>query len=152
LNLELLARVVERRDGWAFPDTCVGTDSHTTMVNALGVLAWGVGGIEAEAALLGQPITMAVPRVVGVSLGGATAPGVTATDVVLTVTEQLRRHGVVGAFVEFTGPAALTLPVAHRATIANMAPEYGATCGMFPIDALTLDYLRLTGRSTEHVA
>ncbi|MEV6849648.1 aconitate hydratase AcnA [Actinoplanes sp. NPDC051411] len=151
INLERLARVVESRDGWAYPDTCAGTDSHTTMVNALGVLAWGVGGIEAEAALLGQPITMTVPPVVGVVLDGELAPGVTATDLVLTITQVLRRHGVVGSFVEFVGPGAARLPVATRATIANMAPEAGATTAMFPIDDLTLDYLRFTGRSPGHV-
>jgi aconitate hydratase len=146
INLERLARVVERRDGWAYPDTCAGTDSHTTMVNALGVLAWGVGGIEAEAALLGQPITMTVPPVVGVRLDGELPPGVTATDLVLTITQVLRGHGVVGCFLEFTGPGVARLPVATRATIANMAPETGATTAMFPIDDATLDYLRFTGR------
>jgi aconitate hydratase len=147
INLERLARVVERRDGWAFPDTCAGTDSHTTMVNGLGVLAWGIGGIEAEAALLGQPITMSVPPVIGVRLDGEVRAGVTATDLVLTITQVLREHGVVGAFVEFTGDGASRLPVATRATIANMAPEAGATTAMFPIDTTTLEYLRFTGRS-----
>jgi aconitate hydratase A / 2-methylisocitrate dehydratase len=151
VNLEYLASVVERRDGWAFPDTCAGTDSHTTMVNALGVLAWGVGGVEAEAALLGLPLSLVVPPVVGVELTGAPGPGVTATDLVLTITETLRAHGVVGKFVEFTGPAVARLPLAHRATIANMCPEFGATAAMFPIDDATLDYLRLTGRTPEHV-
>ena len=152
INLEYLAGVVERRDGWAFPDTCAGTDSHTTMVNGLGVLAWGVGGIEAEAVLLGQPLGLVVPRVVGVELTGRLGPGVTATDLVLTVTERLRAHGVVGRFVEFTGDAVARLPLAHRATVANMCPEYGATTALFPIDAVTLDYLRLSGRSAEQVS
>ncbi|MDA5145667.1 aconitate hydratase AcnA [Streptomyces sp. AD681] len=152
INLEFLASVVERRDGWAFPDTCVGTDSHTTMVNALGVLAWGVGGVEAEAALLGQPLDIVVPRVIGVELVGALPPGVTSTDLVLTVVEKLRAHGVVGSFVEFTGPAVAELPPAHRATVANMCPEFGATAAVFPIDRATLDYLRLTGRGADHVA
>ncbi|UOZ02946.1 aconitate hydratase AcnA [Amycolatopsis sp. WQ 127309] len=151
INLEHLATVVERRDGWAFPDTCAGTDSHTTMVNALGVLAWGVGGVEAEVALLGQPLSLVVPPVVGVELTGALGPGVTATDLVLTITERLRAHGVVGKFVEFTGPAVARIPLAHRATIANMCPEFGATAAMFPIDATTLGYLRLTGRRADHV-
>ncbi|WP_442874735.1 aconitate hydratase AcnA [Amycolatopsis sp. NBC_00345] len=151
VNLEYLASVVERRDGWAFPDTCAGTDSHTTMVNALGVLAWGVGGVEAEVALLGQPLSLVVPPVVGVELTGAPGPGVTATDLVLTIAETLRAHGVVGKFVEFTGPAVARLPLAHRATISNMCPEFGATAAMFPIDDATLDYLRLTGRTPEHV-
>jgi aconitate hydratase len=151
INLEYLASVVERQDGWAFPDTCAGTDSHTTMVNGLGVLAWGVGGIEAEAALLRQPLGLVVPRVVGVELTGELGPGVTATDLVLTVTERLRAHGVVGRFVEFTGDAVARLPLAHRATVANMCPEYGATTALFPIDAVTLDYLRLSGRSPDHV-
>ncbi|QRP43333.1 aconitate hydratase AcnA [Amycolatopsis sp. FDAARGOS 1241] len=152
INLEHLASVVERRDGWAFPDTCAGTDSHTTMVNALGVLAWGVGGVEAEVALLGQPLSMLVPPVVGVELTGELGPGVTATDLVLTVVETLRAHGVVGKFVEFTGDAVTRIPLAHRATIANMCPEFGATAAMFPIDGATLDYLRLTGRTPDHVA
>ncbi len=151
VNIEYLASVVERRDGWAFPDTLAGTDSHTTMVSALGVLAWGVGGIEAEAALLGLPIGLLVPPVVGVELTGAVRPGVTATDVVLTVVERLRAHGVVGKVVEFTGDAVAGLPLSHRATISNMAPEYGATTGLFPIDGVTLDYLRLTGRDAGHV-
>jgi len=151
INLEYLATVVERRDGWAFPDTCAGTDSHTTMVNALGVLAWGVGGVEAEVALLGQPLSLVVPPVVGVELTGELGPGVTATDLVLTVTEALRAHGVVGKFVEFTGPAVARIPLAHRATISNMCPEFGATAAMFPIDDTTLGYLRLTGRHLDHV-
>jgi aconitate hydratase len=151
VNLEYLASVVERRDGRAFPDTCAGTDSHTTMVNALGVLAWGVGGVEAEVALLGQPLSLVVPPVVGVELTGAPGPGVTATDLVLTLAQTLRAHGVVGKFVEFTGPAVARLPLAHRATIANMCPEFGATAAMFPIDDATLDYLRLTGRTSDHV-
>ncbi len=153
VNLEYLARVVfETPDGWAFPDTLVGTDSHTTMVNGLGVLGWGVGGIEAEAAMLGQAISMLVPPVVGFRLVGDLPSGTTATDLVLTVTRILRHHGVVGKFVEFTGPGMANLPVEHRATIANMSPEYGATCGIFPIDDATLAYLRFTGRSDDHVA
>lgn len=151
INAEYLARVVDRRDGFAFPDTCAGTDSHTTMVNGLGVLAWGVGGIEAEIALLGQPLTLTVPPVVGVELVGALEPGVTATDLVLTITQRLREHGVVGAFIEFTGPAVPDIPLAHRLTVSNMCPEYGATAALFPIDRVTLDYLRLTGRNQEHV-
>jgi len=157
VNLEYLARTVwTGRDGEgreiAFPDTLVGTDSHTTMVNALAVLGWGVGGIEAEAAMLGQPISMVVPEVVGFRLVGSLPEGTTATDLVLTVTQMLRARGVVGKFVEFFGPGLDHLPLADRATIANMAPEYGATCGFFPIDAITLDYLRLTGRDPECVA
>ena len=149
INIERLARVVERRDGWAFPDTCLGTDSHTTMVNGLGVLGWGIGGIEATAALLGLPVSIVVPPVVGVELVGALRPGVTATDLVLTITERLRAHGVVGKIVEFFGAA---LSVETRTTIANMAPEYGATSALFPVDDATLSYLRLTGRSLSHVA
>jgi aconitate hydratase len=158
VNLEYLARVVFTTapgpDGkvTAYPDTLVGTDSHTTMVNGLGVLGWGVGGIEAEAAMLGQPVSMLVPQVVGYRLTGKLKEGTTATDLVLTVTEALRKHGVVGKFVEFYGPGIAELPLADRATIANMAPEYGATCGIFPVDAETLKYLRLTGRSEEHIA
>ena len=140
------------RDGVAYPDTCVGTDSHTTMVNGLGVLGWGVGGIEAEAAMLGQPVSMLIPRVVGFKLTGAARAGVTATDVVLTITEQLRQHGVVGKFVEFYGEGVAALPLANRATIGNMSPEFGSTCAIFPIDDITLDYLRLTGRDEEQVA
>ena len=161
VNLEFLARVVfttdelpDRPPGLpqAYPDTLVGTDSHTPMVNGLGVLGWGVGGIEAEAAMLGQPVSMLVPDVIGVRLDGALAPGVTATDLVLTVTEMLRRKGVVGKFVEFYGPGIRRLSIADRATISNMAPEYGATCAMFPVDAETLRYLALTGRSAERIA
>jgi len=173
VNLEYLARVVfttqpvrtldavatdgskasvEQTSVFAYPDTLVGTDSHTTMINGLGVLGWGVGGIEAEAAMLGQPVSMLVPQVVGFRLTGKLREGATATDLVLTVTEALRKHGVVGKFVEFFGPGVSELPLADRATIANMAPEYGATCGIFPVDAETLKYLRLTGRSEEQVA
>ncbi|HSC91260.1 MAG TPA: aconitate hydratase [Gaiellaceae bacterium] len=151
VNLEYLARVVESRDGAAFPDTLVGTDSHTTMVNGLGVLGWGVGGIEAEAAMLGEAISMLVPQVVGFKLTGELPEGSTATDLVLTVTEVLRRAGVVGKFVEYFGPGLGTLPLADRATIGNMSPEYGATCGFFPVDDVTLRYLRLTGRSEERI-
>jgi len=152
VNLEYLARVVEERDGVAFPDTLVGTDSHTTMVNGLGVLGWGVGGIEAEAAMLGESLSMLVPQVVGFRLHGKLREGATATDLVLTVTETLRRTGVVGKFVEYFGAGLASLPVADRATIGNMSPEYGATCGFFPVDNQTLDYLRLTGRSRERIA
>ncbi|HEY6961337.1 MAG TPA: aconitate hydratase AcnA [Gaiellaceae bacterium] len=152
VNLEYLARVVEDREGVAFPDTLVGTDSHTTMVNGLGVLGWGVGGIEAEAAMLGQPLSMLVPQVVGFELKGALPDGATATDLVLTVTEMLRKAGVVGKFVEYFGEGVASLPLADRATIGNMSPEYGATCGFFPVDEITLDYLRLTGRSPERIA
>ncbi len=152
VNLEYLARVVEDRDGVAFPDTLVGTDSHTTMVNGLGVLGWGVGGIEAEAAMLGQPLSMLVPQVVGFKLGGALPEGATATDLVLTVTEILRRTGVVGKLVEYFGEGVTSLPLADRATLGNMSPEYGATCGFFPVDQVTLDYLKLTGRSPERIA
>jgi aconitate hydratase len=156
VNLEYLARVVfvETVNGKkiAYPDTLVGTDSHTTMVNGLGVLGWGVGGIEAEAAMLGQPMSMLIPEVLGFKLVGTLAEGVTATDLVLTITERLRKHGVVGKFVEFFGPGLENLTLADRATLGNMCPEYGATVAIFPIDAMTLDYLRLTGRSTEQVA
>jgi aconitate hydratase len=152
VNLEYLARVVEHRDGVAFPDTLVGLDSHTTMVNGLGVLGWGVGGIEAEAALLGEPLSMLVPQVVGFRLSGRLREGTTATDLVLTVTELLRKTGVVGKFVEYFGEGVSGLTVADRATLGNMSPEYGATCGFFPVDELTLDYLRLTGRTPERVA
>jgi aconitate hydratase len=155
VNLEYLARVVFTTGGktpQAYPDTLVGTDSHTTMVNGLGVLGWGVGGIEAEAALLGQPVSMLIPQVVGFRLTGKLAEGATATDLVLTVTEMLRKKGVVGKFVEFFGPGIATLPLADRATIGNMAPEYGATCGIFPVDAETLRYLEFTGRPKEQVA
>ncbi|HJX46959.1 MAG TPA: aconitate hydratase AcnA [Gaiellaceae bacterium] len=152
VNLEFLARVVESRDGVAFPDTLVGTDSHTTMVNGLGVLGWGVGGIEAEAAMLGEPLSMLVPQVVGMRLTGALPQGATATDLVLTVTEILRKAGVVGKFVEYFGEGVPSLALADRATLGNMSPEYGATCGFFPVDDVTLQYLRLTGRSEERVA
>jgi aconitate hydratase len=152
VNLEYLARVVEERGGWAFPDTLVGTDSHTTMVNSLGVLGWGVGGIEAEAAMLGEPLSMLVPQVVGFRLSSRLPEGSTATDLVLTVTEALRKLGVVGKFVEFFGPGLSGLTLADRATIANMSPEYGATCGFFPVDEETLAYLRMTGRSDEHIS
>ncbi|HVD23299.1 MAG TPA: aconitate hydratase AcnA, partial [Lapillicoccus sp.] len=152
VNIEYLARVVMQRDGVAYPDTLVGTDSHTTMVNGLGVLGWGVGGIEAEAAMLGQPVSMLIPRVVGFKLTGSIPAGATATDVVLTITEMLRKHGVVGKFVEFYGEGVAQVPLANRATIGNMSPEFGSTCAIFPIDAITLDYLRLTGRSDEQVA
>lgn len=152
VNLEYLARVVMVDGDQAFPDTLVGTDSHTTMINGLGCLGWGVGGIEAEAAMLGQPVSMLVPQVVGVRFDGRLPEGATATDLVLTITGMLRRHGVVGRFVEFFGDGMRGLPLADRATIANMAPEYGATCGQFPIDAETLRYLRFTGRPEEQVA
>ena len=168
VNIEYLARVTYTRsvvstssEGptgqtttvlQAYPDTCVGTDSHTTMVNGLGVLGWGVGGIEAEAAMLGQPVSMLIPKVVGFKLSGVIPAGVTATDVVLTITEMLRRHGVVGKFVEFYGSGVASVPLANRATIGNMSPEFGSTAAMFPIDDVTLDYLRLTGRSDEQVA
>jgi aconitate hydratase len=152
INLEYLADVVVRRDGRAFPDTLVGTDSHTTMINGLGVLGWGVGGIEAEAAMLGLPVSTLVPPVVGLELIGERRPGVTATDLVLTVAELLRARGVVGHFVEFTGPSVGAVPLADRATLANMSPEFGSTCAVFPIDRVTVDYLRFTGRDAEHVA
>src|SRR6202790_355414 len=173
VNLEYLARVVfttspqrsldavaaaghkaspEQTSVYAYPDTLVGTDSHTTMINGLGVLGWGVGGIEAEAAMLGQPVSMLVPQVIGYRLTGKLREGATATDLVLTITQALRKLGVVGKFVEFYGPGIAELPLADRATISNMAPEYGATCGMFPVDAETLRYLRLTGRNEELIA
>ncbi|MCV7215313.1 aconitate hydratase AcnA [Mycobacterium crocinum] len=152
VNIEYLARVTMVRDGVAYPDTCVGTDSHTTMVNGLGVLGWGVGGIEAEAAMLGQPVSMLIPRVVGFKLSGEIQPGVTATDVVLTVTDMLRKHGVVGKFVEFYGNGVAEVPLANRATLGNMSPEFGSTAAIFPIDDVTIDYLRLTGRSEEQLA
>ena len=152
VNLEYLARVIELRDGVAFPDTLVGTDSHTTMVNGLGVLGWGVGGIEAEAAMLGEAISMLVPQVVGFRLSGELPEGATATDLVLTVTQILRATGVVGKFVEYFGHGLVGLPLADRATIGNMSPEYGATCGFFPVDEETLKYLRLTGRDPERIA
>ena len=147
VNIEYLARVIMTRDGTAYPDTCLGTDSHTTMQNGLGVLGWGVGGIEAEAAMLGQPVSMLIPQVIGVKLTGALPEGATATDLVLTVTEMLRKRGVVGKFVEFFGPGLDHLSVADKATIGNMAPEYGATCGFFPVDAATIDYLKTSGRA-----
>ncbi|HKR84135.1 MAG TPA: aconitate hydratase AcnA, partial [Terriglobales bacterium] len=156
VNLEYLARVVFVKETpgkrVAYPDTLVGTDSHTTMINGLGVLGWGVGGIEAEAAMLGQPVSMLIPQVVGVKLRGRLREGATATDLVLTITEMLRKHGVVGKFVEYFGPGLRDLPLADRATIGNMSPEYGATCGIFPVDTETLNYLRLTGRSEEQIA
>jgi aconitate hydratase len=152
VNIEHLARVVMTHDGTAYPDTCVGTDSHTTMQNGLGVLGWGVGGIEAEAAMLGQPISMLIPKVVGFRLSGELPDGATATDLVLTITEMLRRHGVVGKFVEFYGDGLAAVPVANRATIGNMSPEFGSTCAIFPIDQETLTYLRLTGRPADRVA
>src|SRR5437016_4100606 len=156
VNLEYLARVVVSADAEgtaiAYPDTLVGTDSHTTMVNGLGVVGWGVGGIEAEAAMLGQPISMLIPKVLGFRLSGEMLEGATATDLVLTVTQLLRRHGVVGKFVEFYGPGVANVPLFNRATIGNMSPEYGSTCAIFPIDAETLRYLRFTGRPAEQVA
>jgi aconitate hydratase len=152
VNIEYLARVVMERDGVVYPDTCVGTDSHTTMVNGLGVLGWGVGGIEAEAAMLGQPVSMLIPRVLGFKLSGEIKPGVTATDVVLTVTEMLRKHGVVGKFVEFYGAGVAEVPLANRATLGNMSPEFGSTAAIFPIDEVTIDYLRMTGRNEEQLA
>ncbi len=152
VNIEYLARVVIDNDTVLYPDTCVGTDSHTTMENGLGILGWGVGGIEAEAAMLGQPISMLIPRVVGFKLTGQTKPGVTATDVVLTITDMLRQHGVVGKFVEFYGDGVSAVPLANRATIGNMSPEYGSTCAIFPIDQETLDYMRLTGRDDDAIA
>ncbi|MDA2992701.1 MAG: aconitase family protein, partial [Actinomycetota bacterium] len=155
VNIEYLARVVMTRSVngvlRAYPDTVVGTDSHTTMVNGLGVLGWGVGGIEAEAALLGQPVSMLIPRVVGFKLSGALPVGTTATDMALTITEMLRKHGVVGKFVEFYGPGVVSVPMANRTTIGNMSPEYGSTCAIFPIDDETLRYLRLTGRSANQI-
>lgn len=159
VNIEYLAQVVMQKEPGregerplAYLDSCVGTDSHTTMVNGLGILGWGVGGIEAEAAMLGQPISMLVPRVVGFKLTGSIPEGVTATDVVLTVTQMLREHGVVGKFVEFYGRGLSQVPLANRATLGNMSPEFGSTCGIFPIDEVTLDYLRLTGRSEDQIA
>ena len=156
MNIEHLARVIFPRtvDGelYAYPDTCVGTDSHTTMVNGLGVVGWGVGGIEAEAAMLGQPVSMLIPRVVGFKLSGSMPEGATATDLVLTITEMLRQHKVVGKFVEFYGPGVSEVPLANRATIGNMSPEYGSTIAVFPIDSKTIDYLRLTGRTEEQIA
>ena len=152
VNIEHLARVIFTRNGQAYPDTCVGTDSHTTMVNGLGVVGWGVGGIEAEAAMLGQPVSMLIPRVVGFKLSGAMPEGATATDLVLTITEMLRHHKVVGKFVEFYGPGVSQVPLANRATIGNMSPEYGSTIAVFPIDGKTSEYLKLTGRSEAQIA
>ena len=152
VNIEYLARVVETDGDWAYPDLCLGTDSHTTMVNGLGVLGWGIGGIEAEASMLGQPLSIVLPDVLGFRLTGELPPGATATDLVLTVTETLRRHGVVGKFVEFHGPGVGRTSVADRVTIANMSPEFGSTCAVFPIDDETLRYLRFTGRNADHVA
>ncbi|HET9169720.1 MAG TPA: aconitate hydratase AcnA [Actinospica sp.] len=152
VNIEHLARVVMARRGQAYPDTVVGTDSHTTMVNGLGVLGWGVGGIEAEAALLGQPVSMLIPRVVGFKLTGELPAGATATDLVLTITEMLRKHGVVGKFVEFYGEGVTAVPLANRATIGNMSPEFGSTCAIFPIDRETVNYLKLTGRTEQQLA
>ncbi|MDT4995187.1 MAG: aconitate hydratase, partial [Actinoplanes sp.] len=152
VNIEYLARTIMERDGVAYPDTVVGTDSHTTMVNGLGVLGWGVGGIEAEAAMLGQPVSMLIPRVVGFKLAGSMPAGTTATDLVLTITEMLREHGVVSKFVEFYGPGVSAVPLANRATIGNMSPEYGSTAAIFPIDEETIRYLTLTGRSEQQVA
>lgn len=152
VNIEYLARTIMERNGQAYPDTVVGTDSHTTMVNGLGVLGWGVGGIEAEAAMLGQPVSMLIPRVVGFKLHGEMPAGTTATDLVLTITEMLRKHGVVGKFVEFYGPGVSAVPLANRATIGNMSPEYGSTVAIFPIDAETVRYLELTGRDAAQVA
>jgi aconitate hydratase len=155
VNLEYLADVVwtkkENNETYAFPDTCVGTDSHTTMINGLSVLGWGVGGIEAEAAMLGQPMPMLIPDVVGFKLTGRLPEGSTATDLVLFVTQMLRKHGVVNKFVEFYGQGMSDLSLADRATIANMAPEYGATCGFFPIDEKTIDYLKLSGGKPETI-
>ena len=151
VNLEYLGRVVMNVDGKAYLDTLVGTDSHTTMINGLGILGWGVGGIEAEAAMLGQPVSMLIPQVVGFKLTGKLPEGATATDLVLTVTEMLRKHGVVGKFVEFFGPGITNMPLADRATIANMAPEYGATCGLFPVDAETLRYMTVSGRDESRI-
>ena len=148
-SLEYLAKVVWERDGVLFPDSCVGTDSHTTMINGLGVVGWGVGGIEAEAVMLGQPISMLIPEVVGVKVTGSLPEGTTATDLVLRVTEMLRKFGVVNKFVEFFGPGLAHMSLANRATIANMAPEYGATIGFFPVDGQTLEYMRLSGRSED---
>ena len=151
VNIEHLARSIMSRNGQAYPDTCVGTDSHTTMVNGLGVLGWGVGGIEAEAAMLGQPVSMLIPKVVGFKLTGEIPPGATATDVVLTITQMLREHGVVGKFVEFYGSGVASVPLANRATIGNMSPEFGSTAAIFPIDEETIRYLKLTGRPAEQV-
>ena len=156
VNLEYLGKTVwtshENGIDYAYPDTLVGTDSHTTMINGLGILGWGVGGIEAEAAMLGQPVSMLIPEVIGFKLTGKLKEGITATDLVLTVTQMLRKKGVVGKFVEFYGPGLAELPLADRATISNMAPEYGATCGFFPVDQETLRYLQLSGREAHTIA
>src|SRR6266850_1559018 len=152
VNLEYLAKGVLSADGVYYPDTLVGTDSHTTMINGLGIVGWGVGGIEAEAGMLGQPVYFLTPEVVGVHMTGALREGVTATDLALHVTQMLRKAKVVGKFVEFYGPGAVSLPVADRATIANMAPEYGATMGFFPVDSESVNYFRMTGRSEEQCA
>ncbi|MET0291850.1 MAG: aconitase family protein, partial [Steroidobacteraceae bacterium] len=155
VNVEYLSRVIFAKEGsplQAYPDTVVGTDSHTTMINGLGILGWGVGGIEAEAAMLGQPVTMLIPQVIGFKLNGQLKPGTTATDLVLTITQMLRKKGVVDKFVEFFGDGLATLPLADRATIGNMSPEFGSTCAIFPIDGETLTYLRLTGRTPARVA
>src|SRR5262252_5477676 len=152
VNLEYLAPVVMTSGGAAYPDTVVGTDSHTTMINGLGVVGWGVGGIEAEACMLGQPATMLLPEVIGFNLTGALPEGATATDLVLTVTQMLRKKGVVGKFVEYFGDGLASLTIEDQATIAKMAPEYGATCGFFPVTAATIEYLKATGRSAERVA
>ena len=151
VNLEYLAKVVFNRENMLYPDSVVGTDSHTTMINGLGVTGWGVGGIEAEAVMLGQTISMVLPQVVGFHLSGSLPKETTATDLVLTIVEMLRKRGVVGKFVEFFGPGVESLSLADRATIANMAPEYGATMGYFPVDNRTIEYLRLTGRDESHV-
>src|SRR5829696_3206150 len=151
VNLEFLAHGVMERDGVHYPDTLVGTDSHTTMINGLGIVGWGVGGIEAEAAMLGQPISMLIPPILGFRLTGKMLEGATATDLVLTITERLRKHGVVGKFVEFFGSGLAHLTIADRATLGNMCPEYGATIAIFPIDEMTLDYMRLSGREESHV-
>ncbi|MDN6464807.1 MAG: aconitase family protein, partial [Corynebacterium casei] len=151
VNIEYLSRVVFDNDGLAYPDTCIGTDSHTTMENGLGILGWGVGGIEAEAAMLGQPVSMLIPKVVGFKLTGDIPAGVTATDVVLTITQMLREHGVVQKFVEFYGNGVKSIPLANRATIGNMSPEFGSTAAMFPIDEETIKYLELTGRPQEQI-
>ena len=151
VNLEYLARVIFDADGVAYPDTLVGTDSHTTMINGIGVLGWGVGGIEAEAAMLGQPINLLIPQVIGFKLHGSLPSGATATDLVLTITRMLRDKGVVGKFVEFFGEGLSQLPLANRATIGNMSPEFGSTCGIFPIDDETLRYAKLSGRDEARV-
>ena len=151
INIEHISQVIFNNNNSLFPDTVVGTESHTTMVNGLGVLGWGVGGIEAEAAMLGQPIPMLLPEVIGFRITGKLKKAITATDLVLTIVEILRKKNVVGKFVEFFGDGLQNLSIADRCTIANMAPEYGATCGYFPIDSLTLDYLKITGKSKEHI-